>query len=302
MFDALRFCHDHGLDTGKASEPWIAVECPWCGNTSSKGKDKLYGGINIVSEVFSCWRCGGKHINAYIRKATGKDPETIIWDYRSGVSTDSARVHATTVLMPDCSEMVGVHRNYLRSRGFDPDQLQSLYGLKGTGPICQYPTKSKDIPIDLSWRIVIPMRDARGQTVSWQARDITNRSSLRYIGCPDSDSITSYKTMLYGEEMARRDIVGVVEGVVDQWRMGSGFVATLGIGVTPEQIKRLSAWKRVVICFDSELQAQAKAHEIAGNLGSLGIHVDIVDLELGDRDAGDLSAVEAVEIRKELGF
>ena len=302
MFDAIRFCEDFSHPVGKASDPWVQVECPWCGSASSKGGDKLYGGINTVSEVYSCWRCGSKPLLAFIWQVAKQPAEALAWEYRHGdTSRQSSRIHAATLALPTCTPMVGVHRNYLWGRGFDPDHLAMLYGLKGTGPVCPFATKSQDTPIDLAWRIVIPMRDSYGATVSWQARDITGRSKLRYVGCPDVDSITSYKTMLYGAEMVRGDTVGVVEGVVDQWRMGPGFVATLGIGVTPEQIKHLAGFKRVVMCFDSEPVAQASATKIAANLAAIGVRCDIVDLELGERDPGDLAPDEAEYYRKELG-
>lgn len=304
MFDALRFAQDHRLAASHGSDPWIQVACPWCGSQSSKGGEKLYGGINTVTEAFNCWRCGSHSLISLMWAVGVKDPKATIWEYRHGF-TDGAtggRSHAQELALPECGPMVWAHRNYLRGRGFDPDELAMLYGLKGTGQGCLFATKSRPEPINLAWRILIPMRNEKGYTVSWQARDITGRSKLRYIGCPDVDALASYKTMLYGAEFARRDVVGVVEGVVDMWRMGPGFVATLGTGVTPEQVKQLAQWGRVVVCFDSEPQAQRHAREIAGNLASLGVRCDIVDLELGSRDPGDLTPQEAGEMRRELGF
>lgn len=305
MFDVISFCLAHNLRFSPASEPWVAVSCPWCGDESSKGGNKLYGAINTVSEVYTCFRCGGKHINAYIRKVApkGTDVEQEAWKWRHGAKPDqsNARAHASALKMPISGAFTAFHSKYVSKRGFDPEKLIHTYGLAATGPGVAFKSANGKT-FDLSWRIVIPMRDSRGNTVSWQARAISKEASLRYVGCPDEDSIASYKDLLYGSDMARRDVVGVVEGVVDQWRMGPGWVATLGTGVTPKQIKALSQWKRVVVCFDSEPLAQRHAMEIAANLAAIGVRCDVVDLELGDKDPGDLTEQEAREIGWELGF
>lgn len=303
MFDIVGFCHAYNLEY-LPGDPWVKVSCPWCGNQSSKGGEKLYGAVNAVSEGFTCFRCGGKHIFAYLRKVLPKgiEPESEIWNWRHGETEGTGKpVHANKLNMPVSQELGNHHRNYLKSRKFDPDHLVNLYGISGLGMGSTF-KDAKGNSIDLSWRVLIPVKDAKNRTISWQARSIRKDASLRYIGCPDSDSIQSYKESLYGINLARKDIVGVVEGVFDQWRMGPGWVATMGIGITPQQIKQLSEWKRVVICFDSESLAQKAAHRMGADLASLGIRCDIVDLELGERDAGDLSEKEALEINKELGF
>lgn len=304
MFDIIGFCTHYDLEYAPG-DPWVKVSCPWCGNESSKGGEKLYGAVNAVSEGFTCFRCGGKHLFAYLRKVlpNGLEPETEVWNWRHGdLSNLSGKAsHSAKLNLPTSSELSQHHKNYLISRKFDPEYLVNQYGISGTG-IGTHFRASNGKSIDVSWRILIPVLDAGKRAISWQARAISKNAELRYIGCPDCDSIQSYKDSLYGIHLTRNDVLGIVEGVFDQWRMGPGWVSTMGIGVSQQQIKAMAQWKRVVVCFDSEPQAQKIAHEIGANLASIGVRCDIVDLELCERDAGDLSESEARDINKELGF
>ena len=97
-------------------------------------------------------------------------------------------------------------------------------------------------------------------------------------------------------------MVVVVEGVLDQWKLGRGSVATFGTSLTIHQIRLLGGYRRVLFCFDSEDTAQAKAARWAREVAALGVSVEVVDLELGARDCGDLSDSEAAAVRRELGL
>ena len=56
--------------------------------------------------------------------------------------------------------------------------------------------------------------------------------------------------------------------------------------------------------FDNEIEAQTKAKDYAVNLGSLGVKVSVINPYnyYNVNDGGELNAVQAEEIRKELGF
>jgi hypothetical protein len=196
------------------------------------------------------------------------------------------------------------HRTYLAKRGFDPDELVTKYGIRGTGPSYWYRSHidTDAEPISLSWRIIIPIHDHNGRLVTWQSRSIEANPKLRYIGCPDTDSIQSYKTLLYGAHLTGVESVGVVEGIFDQWRMGDGWVTCFGTGVTPDQVKALSAWERVSLVFDCETQAQSAARAIGAQLDGLGVRASIVDLEIGTRDCADLSPEEVRLVRDTLNI
>ena len=111
-----------------------------------------------------------------------------------------------------------------------------------------------------------------------------------------------HKHLLYGARHARQDLVVVVEGVVDQWKMGRGSVATFGTTLTVHQVRELAKHRRILFCFDSEPEAQAKATKYARELAALGREAEVVDLELGNRDPGDLDSSEIGAIRRELGL
>ena len=295
MFDAARFCDDHGYRWEPASDPWIAVECPWCGNASSKGGDKLYGGINTDSEVYNCWRCGPRKLSSYLWQLLGPKSKDLIWEY-SGASTYVDNRHKVKEVTLPGEALLPIHRNYLAKRGFDPDFLVEKYGIQGTGPYVTYKVNAPD-PINLSNRLIIPIFDTIGRLVTWQSRDVTNKARIRYIGCPDLDSLMSYKQLLYGSHTAQSSAVGVVEGLFDQWRMGDGWVTCFGTGITPEQIKALSAWERVAVVFDGEALAQKQARALAAQLEGLGCLASSVDLEIGERDCADLSVEEVRLVR-----
>lgn len=90
----------------------------------------------------------------------------------------------------------------------------------------------------------------------------------------------------------------MVEGVVDVWKLGKGAVCTFGTKFTKKQIARLCKMNTVYIYYDPEPEAQEKARELANSLISVP-HVYIIN---GDKEPGDLSRKEGVEIMRELGM
>jgi len=98
----------------------------------------------------------------------------------------------------------------------------------------------------------------------------------------------------------------VVEGIFDMWRMGRGFVCSFGTSLRDTQVRLLSEWKEVLFLFDNEEMAQEKAHGYAQILASVGVSASCVVADFGEnadgssRDPGDLTEVEAQEIRREL--
>ena len=192
-------------------------------------------------------------------------------------------------------EMIGEplrkeHKKYLIGRNFDPDFLEKKYKLTGT----------IYAPADFSYRLIIPIYYNR-RLVSYQGRAITAKQDLRYKGLSPEKSVIPYKELLYGAEYAASHI-GVVEGIFDQWRMGDGFVCTFGTDLTDNQIKLLSMYERIYFLYDSD--AIRKARNYAKLLKSLNsnIKIEVIDLQLQDRDPGDLTESESHYLRRELNF
>lgn len=306
-WDAQSFVRDFGIpfepDPGGR---WLNIFCPWCGNVSdSTGEIRYYGGINLQGAYYHCWRCGGHHMDAMIRKVLrvdGDKASQIVAQYRraglSAAGSGLRRTGGAKSVTPPGGPLKRPHREYLRERGFDPLQLVEKYGLTGTGP-------------DEYWedsyfgnRIIIPIYDISGRVVSFQGRDITGESKMRYKGAPLEKVVAHHKASLYGiHKAAGRSRVCLVEGVFDQWRLGDGFVASFGTATTQSQLRELARFNEVMILFDSEKDAQEKARKIARQLAALGRAAEVVELDLGDgRDPGDLTPEEAAKVRLELGF
>lgn len=189
-------------------------------------------------------------------------------------------------LPPGTASLTSVHKKYLEDRGFDPDELEKRWHLKGTRNIGPY-----------SFRIIIPIYQ-NNKLVSFQGRDITGRSPLRYKACPLNREVVPHKECLYGEDYVDSDNVVVVEGVTDVWKLGKGSVATFGIAYKRAQVLRLLQYKNVHIVYDPEPIAQSQAERMAYELSSLGVNVHVVSgLKC---DPGDLSADEARDLMRML--
>lgn len=301
-FDAMRFCRDHQIPfwlSGKnVRAGWTHIQCPvpQCGDHSNHGGFSPRG-------TYKCWKCGGHGVPWVVKALLNiplREAIKVVSDYDNGVPAlaDSGvtgdRPRRTTPIELPGHELSPPAIRYLRSRGFDPYELELRYGLMATDH-----TGYWEDGYDVRWRIIIPIFDHTGRLVNFQGRDYTGKQEIRYKGCPVASAITHHKDLLYGEEHCiGTDHIAVVEGVFDQWRMGDGFVATFGTSMTKAQVVRLSRYKRVSFLFDPEPEAQARAMEVARELAALGIEIELLNADFGDgRDPGDLTPEEARDLR-----
>lgn len=294
-FDVIRFLQDHRIDYSPGSGRYTNTRCVFCTDSG------MHMGWSNEGRVF-CWKCGGHTLLSAVRRVLSLGrvaAEEVIVSYDSihlhrNILNRKEEVRASTITLPG-EPMNKYHRKYLSRRGFNPEYLEQKYRLLGTGPGAVWNK------MDYALRVIIPII-AVGRIVSFQGRDITGRSDMRYKGCPKEQSVIYYKDLLYGEDDCRGESVGVVEGVVDQWRMGDGFVCTFGTSLTELQVKRLSRFRRIVFVFDPEPEAQARARSVASKLSAIGRVVEVVETDLAGRDPGDLSEKEAGKLRRVLGI
>lgn len=308
MTDWKRLFEDLGVpcfDSGKnVAAGCISIQCPVCSDSSN------HGNFSIENGTYHCWRCKGTFpakavsLAAHIPLEKAKD---LIRKYTTGDMSvlgvsQRKQARASEISMPG-KALGEPHRKYLEGRNFDPDELVFYHGIKGTDFSGMWNG------IDFRYRIMIPVYDGDGRLCTFQGRDYTGKSDLRYKCCPVEKAIVHHKHLLYGAEMAQglKRIV-VVEGVFDQWRMGQGCVATFGTSLTREQVNLLTNWKEVIFLFDPEPEAQQHARDYAQDIAACGCSVEICAAEFGNDkdgnpiDPGDLSPERARDIMRDFGF
>lgn len=123
---------------------------------------------------------------------------------------------------------------YLRSRRFDPVQIQDLWDVKFCLSCPETPRFHKHL---VEGRIIIPIYwGDDSELVGWQARSI-NGSDPKYYTSPSLKK----RHVLYNGQRAKNFSVGVlVEGVTDAWRVGPRATALLG--------KSVSYFQRLLLC------------------------------------------------------
>ncbi len=261
---------------------WYGVDCPFC--NSAPGNAKL--GFNLESRGVSCWTCGrhkfSEAIEALVQKPWKEVSPLLDWTDRLFQFTPSRNLRQRLVLPKGLGPLSPAHRDYLAGRGFDPDELVKLWGLRGIG-----------LAAKLAWRIFIPAT-YRGETVSWTTRGITE-AEPRYLNASPEQEKMSLKSLLVGEEYVRNAII-VTEGPFDAIRIGPGAVSLCGIKFTQSQIARIAKYPVRVIAFDSDPVAQERARELCQEL--CGFVGKTSRVELDAADPGEATKREVTKLRK----
>lgn len=268
----------------------MQIHCPFCAG----GKSGWHLGIHIESGNGHCWRCGklptAKILRAIVPTANLREIFRTYTTHRRAIAAKIKIMHATDLeYPPDVRELGYSQCKYLTDRNFDPDFLVVEWGLKGVGPMGG----------EWAWRILIPICNQMGHEVSYTSRALSESRSPRYLTASNERSLENPRSLLYGEQYAE-DTILVVEGPTDVWRIGRGAVATLGTSWTKEQAVKISKYKRRLIMFDNETEAQKHAQELAGAVAAADGTTDIITgLKT---DPGDLTSSEVAELRLEIGL
>lgn len=295
--DVLRLYRDfnvpHATDGHKHTRPgWVNTECPYC-----TGNPGLHLGWHLIDEYFMCWRCGWhppmltvskllhinlfevapilKHygINKSIIKELPKDKKP--FKFPSGVT----------------EELRSIHKKYLRSRNFDPKEIQDVWKIQSAGPV------SGLDGISYANRIIIPFF-WNGQPVTFDSRTVNPSVENRYKACPIQREYIEHKRILYGNQEAWKSTGICCEGPTDVWRMGEYSFATSGIKFTHKQVRVIAnTFKRVAIVFDSDPQAIVQAKKLEAELKARGIEAWRETIK---GDPGALKPNEAKELVKRI--
>lgn len=252
--------------------PELLTTCPYCGKA-----EKL--SVNPVKRVFHCWHCDTSGtlttllgVNITVTKPTvvATTPTMTTQKIVHPPSFDPSQIVPLTSLPEDNPAIV-----YLKSRGFDPKELDQDFAFR----YCIKGRTFPKVPFDSSNTIIIPIY-ADNKFLGWQARLLFNPKAVsdevlqvmgysakkengelkrppKYLTSPGLNK----KEMLYNIDWAKQfDTVVVTEGVFDCIRVGRQGVATLGKQVSDYQKKMLiSLWKTVVLLLDPDASATQKS-------------------------------------------
>lgn len=269
---------------------WSQSDCPYCSPQS--GRFRL--GWNLRGGYAHCWLCRGLPLVPTLARLTGREPREVASLTRI---LEKDRKHpgrgeipgfgaTSTLQMPaDRGKLRTVHRRFLKERGFDADDVAERWGVQGIGPLGgRY-----------AGRLFIPVH--RGtEVVSWTTRAVAGDTGVRYDTAPADREAYPAKRLLYGEHLAGHAVV-VVEGPLDVWAGGPGFVATLGTAYSRAQLLRLVKFPVRYVCFDAEEAAQRVAKRLVRELEAFdGVTKNVV-LETG-KDASRVSKRELKQLRR----
>ncbi len=293
MLNIIELYNDYDIqywtEGNNVSPGWVNIKCMFCGDHSN------HLGFNLAKEYYYCWNCGyhkTEDVLCDLLSVEYYEIKNIIKEYNTRPLLRNV-ISKSKFKKVDCLKMPGEelnkrHRNYLIKRNYDPDYIVDKYKIKGTG-----------IVGDWKFRIMIPVF-YKNKLVTYQGRDITDRQESKYVSLKKEDGIINIKNILYNlDNCIDKNIIIVLEGVFDVWRMGDFSCCTFGTFISDAPIKLLSWYKKIIFMFDDEKEAQKKAHKSAGQLSVLGCDVEIVSLDTGT-DPADLSNEEAKKIKGEL--
>jgi DNA primase len=262
---------------------WVQIDCPFCSAESLRYRM----GINLQYGYANCWHCGHKSLNYIlvkllkisfkaVEKLTGKiQHERIEKIKHTGTYQEPSHIGKLTL----------THKQYLRSRGFNTQQIKKLWHIRALG-----------IAPRLQWRIFIPII-YHGQRVSWTTRSLNNKQKGKYISASPEEESIPHKHLIYGEDYCRHSIV-VVEGPLDVWAGGPGFGALFGLSYTSKQVERISKYNTRAICFDNQPEAKRIAKKLTNDLSVYP--GETYNITLDSKDAGEAKQYELERIRKEV--
>lgn len=277
---------------------WYNIPCPFCSGHSGN-----HLGYNLSKNYFKCWRCGFKSTQKVLMQLLGipfKDANKLIKQYNGNTKIKEHKIKVVRFKfkMPDDIKPIlkrPVAMAYLMNkRGFsrqDSIWIAKKFHLFATG--CAGFLDE----IDLSYRIIAPIL-FDNEVVSWQSRDHTNYSSLKYITCPAKIEKIEHKTILYNApDPANFPFIILCEGIFDVWKVVlAGYPATccFGVDYTAEQFLLLKKYETVYILFDPDNAGIKSAKKLMKQLIFAGKDAEIVKHNLGI-DPGDMK-VKQIQI------
>jgi len=304
--DILDVLRQHGVSyategDSKVSKGWAGMHCPFC--TGSSG---FHLGFDLAKKYFTCWRCGHHSGVEVLQALCHVDLGTAIglWQgirdapssglrHRQDAEAQS-RISLSSYRRPsDVGAMGANHRHYLEGRGFDPDEIEREWCVMGTGPVAYLDD------IDYRHRLFAPIY-WEDREVSFQTRDVTGRSDVKYRACPMSREARHHKYVVYQHRGYSGELGIAVEGITDCWRLGRAAFAVFGIQYRTEQVQVIRRrYRHVAVVFDPERKAQQMAGRLVMQLRYAGLEAQAFDVA-GASDPGSMGRDDAAHLVREI--
>lgn len=287
MFDIKSFCSDYNIryyTEGKNVQTgWVNIKCPFCSDHSN------HLGFNLRKGFFYCWRCNWKSKEDVLKKLAPEDNPGFILKqynirYREGRSRTCKIKNSKPVVVPG-GPLLDYHREYIVSRGLDPDVLEEKYKIKGTNYLGDY-----------KFRVIAPIIE-RGRIVSYQGRDVTGVSDLRYKACKKEDELVDHKSIIYNIDNCKEDFLIVTEGIFDVWNIGDNSCCTFGKSYTINQLVCISRFKIVFVYYDPDYAGKNASRKLCKDLIGLGVETYSVE---NKKEPADLNFIEKNNFLREI--
>lgn len=257
-FDVGQWLTSHHVDwsdeAGEVTNKCVGVRCPYCDDSS------YHCGIFRDDKNFKCFRCGesGPFWKLTSRLLHLRRDELIEELTNAELTPLDVVGHIESILRgsPDAIETPQrEHRiHFPRSKPLRVGQAvptlieQFLLRRRFTIEDCQRHRASYCIETQSAHykRLLLPVVQA-GRIITFQSRLLT-KNGAKYLGEP------GLAKTLYGEDRWRGELLVVVEGPLDVWRMGRCSVGTFGTAISTDQKHRLIALrpKSLAVVFDED--------------------------------------------------
>jgi hypothetical protein len=279
VLDTLGVPHKKAGEHHHVRGVFTGIDCYLC----SPGTGGFKLGVT-PSGIATCWTCGRVRLADALSAATGIPWHKIkpLLDGLPRWDLPEIKKRGILKIPSGVGKMGRLHRAYLKRRGIDPDEAESVWGVQGIG-----------MHSNLSWRLFVPIHDPKGEVVNWTTRTIGK--GLRYLSASPEEGAVPRNELLYGEHLTKHAII-VVEGPLDALRVGPGAVATMGVKWSQQQLLRISRYPLRCICFDSEVPAQMQAKRLCNSLSVMPGETRLIEIDA--KDPGECSDAEVRELRK----
>lgn len=245
----------------KGNKDWIQIPCPTCTPHDAKKRRR---GVHLRTLATKCWICEEP---LTIQQLLGRKIERVVSTLvEEDAEHPQARIIPATGVIP-INELPSDHpavQLFLNDHLLDLDRYWNEHYIGFIPPesaldIVYEHDDRPDTKVSAANSLVFPTF-YKGELVGWQLRFVPGTKKFRYF------HIYKKGEYLYNYDNAiKYDLVVVTEGVKKALKFPNG-VATLGKGITDDQIQKLLQWKNIVFMYDGEDDTQKKAAALAEEL------------------------------------